>query len=193
MIDALSQGVVGQDTAITYFYCDYADHNTLEASIILGTIIQQLLAVKPSIDEEIAVKIRDIFDHGFSKPSVGALSEILESLILKYHQRVYILIDGLDEASLETQRRVLSNLAKLSTSCGTHLRLCISTREIIPRSADFASCLSLNVSENRVTEDIEHYIKASVQQRLHSLPIMLAHPYLEQKAFHELKAKAQGL
>ena len=193
VIDALSQGVVGQDTAVAYFYCDYANHNTLEASVILGTIIQQLLAVKPSIEEVIAVKIRDTFDHGFSKPSIGDLSQILESIVLEYHQRVYILIDGLDEASLDTQGKVLSNLAKLSTSCGTHLRLCISTREIILRSANFPSCLSLNVSENRVTEDIEHYIKASVQQRLHSLPIMLAHPYLEQNAFHELKAKAQGL
>ena len=193
MIDALSQGLVGQDTAVTYFYCDYANHNTLEASVILGTIIQQLLAVRPSIEEVIAVKIRETFDHGFNFSSIGDLSDILESVILKYHQRVYILIDGLDEANPDTQGRVLSNLARLSTSCGTHLRLCISTREIILRSSDFPTCLSLNISENRVTEDIEHYIKASVQQRLHSLPIILAHPYLEQNAFHELKAKAQGL
>ena len=122
-----------------------------------------MLAVEPSIEEVIAVKIEDIFDHGFSKPSIGDLFEILESIILNYYQRVYIFIDGLDEASRDTQGKVLSNLVKLFNFCGTHLRLCVSTREIILRSADFPSCLSLNVSESRVTDDIENYIKASVQ------------------------------
>ena len=193
VINAFSQGLVGQDTVVAYFYCDYADHNTLEASVILGTIIQQFLAVKTCIEEVIAVKIRDTFDHGTGKPSPGDLSKILECIILEYHHRVYIIIDGLDEASLDTQENVLSNLAKLSTSCGTLLRLCISAREITLRSAYFSSCLSLDVSESRVAEDMEHYIKASVQQRLHSLPVMLAHSYLEQSAVHELMAKAQGL
>ena len=193
MINALSQGLVGQDTDVTFFYCDYADHNTLEASVILGTIIQQLLAVKTSIEEAIAVKIRDTFNHGISKPSLGDLSNILECIILEYHRRVYIFIDGLDEASLETQEKVLSSLEKLSTKCGTLLRLCISARKIILRSAYFSSCLSLDVSESRVEEDMEHYIRGSVQQRLHNLPVMLTHSYLEQSAVHELTAKAHGL
>ena len=193
MINALSQGVAGQDTIVAYFYCDYADRDTLEASVILGTVIQQLLAVKSTIEEAIAVKIRDTFNHGISKPSPGELSRILECIILEYHHRVYIFIDGLDEAGLETQEKVLSNLARLSTSCGTLLRLYISARKISLRSAYFSSCLSLNVSESRVEEDMERYIKASVQIRLRSLPVMLTHPYLEQSAVHELTAKAHGL
>ena len=193
VIDALSQEVVGQDTAVTYFYCDYADHNTLEASAILGTIIQQLLAAKTNIEEVIAVKIRDTFNHGISKPLLGDLFKILECIILEYHRRVYIFIDGLDEASLETQENVLSNLAKLTTTRGTLLRLCISARKFNLRSAHFSSCLSLDVSGNHVKEDMEHYIKGSVQQRLHSLPVMLTHSYLEQSAVSELTAKAHGL
>ena len=193
MINALSQGLVGQDTVVTFFYCDYADQNTLEASVILGTIIQQSLVGKPSIEEGIAVKIRDTFNHGISKPSLDDLSNILECTILEYHRRVYIFIDGLDEASLETQEIVLSSLAKLSAKCGTLLRLCISARKISLISAYFSSCLSLDVSESRVEEDMEHYIIGSVQQRLHSLPVMLTHPYLEQSAVYELTAKAHGL
>ena len=193
MINALSQGLVGQDTVVTFFYCDYADHNTLEASVILGTIIQQLLAVKTSIEEAIAVKIRDTFNHGISKPSLGDLFYILECIIFEYHRRVYIFIDGLDEASLETQEKILSSLEKLSTKCGTLLRLCISAREISLRSAYFSSCLRIDVAESRVEEDMEHYIKGSVQQRLNSLPVILTHPYLEQSAIYELTAKAHGL
>ena len=185
--------MVGQDIFVAFFYCDYADQTTLEAFVILGTIIQQLLAVKTSIGEVIAVKIRDAFNHGISNPSPGDLSNILEYIILEYHRPVYIVIDGLDEASLETQEKVLSSLAKLSTKCGTLLRLCISARKVSLTSSYFPSCLSLDVSQGRVEEDMEHYIRGSVQQRLHSLPVILAHSYLEQSAVHELTAKAHGL
>lgn len=143
--------------------------------------------------EAIAVKIRDTFNHSISKPSPGELSKILECIILEYNHRVYIFIDGLDEAGLETQEKVLSNLTRLSTLCGTLLRLCISAREISLRSAYFSSCLSIDVSETRVEEDMKYYIKASVYTRLRSLPVMLTHSYLEQSAVHELTAKAHGL
>lgn len=185
--------MAGQHTAVAYFYCDYADYETLDASTILGTIIQQLLVVRPSIEETIAVKIREAFGDGIRKPSAGDLTKILEFIILEYHQCVYIVLDGVDEASPDTQEMLLSSFAKLSTSCSTLLRLYFSTREIALRSTHFPSCLSFNVSENHVAEDIQHYIKASVQQRLHSLPVMFNHPYLEEDAVHELTAKAQGL
>ncbi|KAL9133172.1 MAG: hypothetical protein Q9175_005647 [Cornicularia normoerica] len=193
VINTLSQEMAGQHTAVAYFYCDYADYETLDASTILGTIIQQLLVVRLSIEETIAVKIREAFGDGIRKPSPGDLTKILEFIILEYHQCVYIVLDGVDEASPDTQEVLLSNFAKLSTSCSTLLRLYFSTREIALRSTHFPSCLSFNVSENHVAEDIHHYIKASVQQRLHSLPVMFNHPYLEEDAVHELTAKAQGL
>ena len=193
MIDALSQEVDRPDTAVAYFYCEYADQETLDCSVILGTIIQQLLLDRPIIDEVIAAKIRKAYDDGLRKASPTDLVNCLERIILDCYHRVYIVLDGVDEASTDAQGKLFSHLVKLSASCSTLLRLYISTREIALIPHHFPSCLKFDASESRVSEDIELYIKSSVQERLHSLPVMVNYPYLERSAIRELTAKAKGL
>lgn len=193
MIESLSQEVDHQHSRLAYFYCDYADQETLDDSVILGTIIQQLLVSKNEIGDVKAAKIREAYTDGLRKASSTDLVKILELIILDDYHCVYIVVDGVDEASASTQEKLFSNLAKLSASCGTLLRLYISTREIFLMPHHFPSCLTFDISESRVSEDIEDYIKASVQQRLHSLPIVATYPYLEERAVRELTAKAKGL
>lgn len=193
MIDSLSQAVHRPDTAVAFFYCEYADQETLDCSVILGTLIQQLLLDRPIIDEMIAAKIRKAYDDGLRKASPTDLLDCLERIILNCYHCVYIVLNGVDEASTDAQENLFGNLAKLSASCSTLLRLYISTREttLIPRH--FPSCLSMDLSETRGSGDIELYIQSSVQERLHSLPVVVRYPYLEQSAVRELTAKAKGL
>ena len=193
MIDSLSQAVDRPDTAVAYFYCEYADQGTLDCSVIFGTLIQQLLLGRPVIDEVIAAKIRKAHDDGLRKASPADLVDCLERIILDFYNRVYIVLDGVDGASTDAQEKLFSNLAKLSVSCSTLLRLYISTREIALIPHHFPSCLNLDVSESCVSEDIELYIRSSVQERLYSLPVMIRYPYLKRSAVRELTAKAKGL
>ena len=160
MINALSQEVDGRHSALAYFYCDYADQETLDASVVLATIIQQLLIVRPIIEDVIAAKIREAYGDGMRNPSPGDLIKILEYIIQDY-QRVYIVLDGVDEASQDTQEKIFANFATLTVS----------------------QLERLNVSVNVISEDIEHYIKASVQARLHHLPVVKNYPYLKQELF----------
>ncbi len=127
------------------------------------------------------------------KPSPADLNTILEFIILNSYHCVYLILDGLDEASSETQEELLKNFAKLLASCGTSLRLYFSTRQTTLMSDSFPSYPSLDVLEGNVAEDIDHYVKASVQRKLHNLPVILSHPYLEESAVLELTAKAQGM
>ena len=193
MINFLTLEQDCQHNAVAYFYCDYADSETLDATIILGTIIQQLLVGRPSIAEEIAAKIREAYSDGMRRASPHDLINILDFIILNYCHYVYIVLDGVDETSPDIQDKLFSSLAKLSASCGPFLRLYISTREITPIPHHFPSCLSFDVSESRGSEDIEYYVKESVQQRLHNLPVITSYPYLESSVVQELTTRAHGL
>lgn len=99
----------------------------------------------------------------------------------------------MDEASPDTQEKLFTSFATLSVPQHTMLKLYFGTRDINLMRRLFPSCLRFDISESRVSEDIEHYVKASVQQRLHSLPIIVNNPDLETRAVSELIAKAQGL
>lgn len=193
MIESLSQEVDRQNSDLAYFYYDFTDQETLDDSIILGTIIQQLLVSRQGLEDVVAAKILEAYTDSLRKASSTDLVEVLELIILDSYHCVYIVVDGVDEASASTQEKLFSNLAKLSASCGTLLRLYISTRETFLMPHHFPSCLTFDVSESRVSEDIEHYIESSVQQRLHNLPVISNYPYLEGSAVRELTAKAKGL
>ncbi len=145
------------------------------------------------MDESIAVKLREAYGDGMRKPSSADLNTILEFIILNSYHCVYLILDGLDEASSEMQEQLLKHLAKLLASCGPSLRLYFSTRQTTLMSDNFPSCLSLDVLEGNVAGDIDHYVKASVQRRLHNLPVILSHPSLEESAVLELTARAQGM
>ena len=193
VIEYLSHEVDRQHSVVAYFYCDYADSVTLDASVILGTITQQLLIGRQSIEEAIAAKIREAYGNGMRRASPDDLIKIMEFIIRNYYDYVYIILDGIDETGPDIQKTLFSGLAKLSSSCSTLLRLYISTREITLIPYYFPRCLRFDVSESRASEDIEFYIKASVQQRLHGLPVLSSYPYLEKSVIHELMTKAQGL
>lgn len=182
-----------QHSVVAYFYCDYADSETLDTSVILGTITQQLLIGRPSIEDAITAKIREAYGNGMRRASPDDLIKILEFIIHNSLDYVYIILDGIDETGPDVQQTLFRGLAKLSSSCSTLLRLYISTREITLIPHHFPWCLRFDVSESRGSEDIENYIKASVQQRLHGLPVLSSYPYLERSVIHELTTKAQGL
>ena len=193
MISFLSQEEDRQHNAVAYFYCDYADSETLDASVILGTIIQQLLVARSSIEEEIAAKIREAYSDGMRRASPHDLIMILEFIVLNYCHYVYIVLDGIDETSPDIQDILFGNLAKLSASCSPFLRLYLSTREITLVPHHFPSCLRFDVSESRSSEEIEYYVKESVRERLLSLPVMTTYPYLKSNVVQELTTKAHGL
>ena len=149
--------------------------------------------IRPSIEERIAAKIREAYGDGIRNPSPADLFQLLESIVREHHHSVYIVLDGVDKVTPDTQEKLLSGFSMLSASCGTLLKLYFSPREITLISDHFPSYFSFNISESSADEDIENYIKVSVQQRLHSLPIMLNQPCLEESAVRQLTAKAQGM
>jgi len=88
-------------SAIAYCYCDHADGKTLEAPSIIGTLIQQLLIVKSTIDEIAASMIRKMYHQGLGHPPFDKLIDLLCHIIGGY-DLVYIVIDGLDEAETDS-------------------------------------------------------------------------------------------
>jgi hypothetical protein len=55
------------NTAICYYYCDYAETRTLDPCLIFGTIIRQLLE-RIKIPLDLARDIDDYFKEGSTQP-----------------------------------------------------------------------------------------------------------------------------
>lgn len=192
VIESLSREVDSQSSAIAYFYCDYADSKILELPLIIGTLVQQLLILKPTISDVTASQIRNIYCDGILQAASENLTQLLCSVIDDY-ELVYLVLDGADETSPDTQHDILSMVRKLTIFAGTNVKVFFSSRDSVRISNAFKGYPDLSASESCNALDIKTYIQASVRDRLAHHSVIRSNPDLKVKTEDELVEKAHGM
>ena len=91
---------------VAYFFCNYQRQEEQKTEDILAAILRQLLEQY----DQIPASVYDLY-HKSSRPSSDELFEIL-SIIIGSQDRVYLIVDALDECSGEV-RKVLEKIRDL--------------------------------------------------------------------------------
>jgi hypothetical protein len=104
IVDSMSTLFTETDSAICYHYCNYATASSLDVSIMLGTIIRQLLE-RMQISSVIAGDIDRYFEEGVTKPLPEDLLDLVAK-VLRSFKRVMVVLDGLDELASADQKVV---------------------------------------------------------------------------------------
>lgn len=190
-VDKLLATVDLGKTGVAYYYCDYADHRTLETVSILGTIIMQLLRTI-QIPAKVQEDIFRIYDNGLRTPMVEELIGVHNSVIKNFSE-IYIVIDGLDECDKDTRHDILSYIKEIAISNISLVRVFVSCREEdqILHSLKLHSYIHLTAS--MLSDDIESFVVNSVSSRIKSEDLKIRNPALEREIIAELMAKADGM
>ena len=192
IVETLTTDTNDQYSALAYFYCDYADSNTLDLISIIGTLIQQLLIKKPTMESSVASSIHDIYDQGLRHPQTDRLIELLCTVLDEYTV-VYIIIDGIDETSSDTQEGICDLVKRLVNLQDTSAKILISSRESSQLSEAFEPYLHFQMSADETTKDINAYIKGSITEKLAGRSVVQKNPGLLEAVEHELTMKAEGM
>lgn len=114
LVDALSAHFTVAERAICYHYCEYQDQSTLDSTVIIGTLIRQL--IEPvDLTEEIEADILQCFDQGATTPVVEQLIKLLLMVISRFCE-VFVVLDGIDELDKEGQTTIVDLIRQLKTS-----------------------------------------------------------------------------
>lgn len=191
MIDSLLSTPGESGEAVVYFYCDYADHRTLETCNILGTILLQLLRTK-TIPEPLIAMIRKSYEDGLRTPETRELIAIIGAAVELFPE-IFIIIDGLDECKKNVWQDVLiliKDLIQKGTPC---VKVFVSCREEDQILQGLAQYFHIQISTEAVSRDISAFIQGAVRSRLDSGDLKIHNPILEKDITHKLEAKAQGM
>jgi hypothetical protein len=183
------------DTLI-FYYCDYADKRTLEPSNVFATMARQALEKVEILPETLASEIEQADHDGerLTDPS-GALILLQKSLEL-VPGPIYLILDGLDEATESSQILICKQLKQLIQKSGLPIKLFITGRE------ELGSLLMLDpsipfsrvpISSNVISLDIENYVRASTRRRILDGSLVIRDPDLEQLIVSELVNGAKGM
>jgi Cdc6-like AAA superfamily ATPase len=192
IIDSMSPFFAQVDAAICYYYCDYANTSSLNASIILGTLIRQLLE-RIQIPSEIAKDIDHYFQEGATEPLLEDLFDFLAKALRPF-KRVMVVLDGLDELIISDQKAIIKLVRQLTQPSGTITKVMVFSRreERLIRTA-FQGYEFIDISVKLVRNDLARFISDSVDMKLNSHELSIREPGLKQVIIDTLVEGAEDM
>ena len=134
VIDTLCRKIDGDNTAITYVYCDFSAGNAQSTRIVLGSVLRQLVGALAEIPDE----VQRAFERAKKQVDGCGLrrSEILDMLVesLSNLKQSFICIDALDEFPSQHRPELWQSLQRLVQHC-PNTRLFLTGRPHIQEEA----------------------------------------------------------
>ena len=163
VVDRLCDQRMGQNTAVTCFYLDFAARKEQSVASILGPLLRQVVGGMERVPEEITRAFEDqkkaIGGRGPRLPDIVKMLQTITSSL-----RTFICIDAWDECAVAHRVKLLNSLKQiLETSPRT--RIFIIGRphvraEIEKRLAGRVTCVSVGPSKDDITE----YLRARLEE-----------------------------
>ena len=163
-----------KDTAIGYHYCDFMDHTSTSPAIILRSVLARLL---PRTGDWMKDEVfTDLISRKERKELPSGLRDLCKWIgsTSKYHERVTVAVDALDECN-ESREEVLKHLRDLAQINGVSVFLTSRKERDIEDVFQGLPSMSLTDLKVRIAADMKTYIDNQLQSRsnLNTLPAKL--------------------
>ncbi|KAF7944130.1 hypothetical protein EAE96_010534 [Botrytis aclada] len=183
------------ETAISYYYCDYADKRTLSPSGLFSFISQQLFRDMNEIPEALIAIFESDYPDETTSPSLDQIVALLIKAIDELSS-VAIFIDGLDEMLDSDRRLTFSILTNILNEVTSPVKLFISSREDVSylfQSSSDLTTFKVHLQTKFTSPDIEAYIRYAIDELITSGELVLGNLALKEDIFNVLKDGAKGM
>ena len=157
VVDNLQQRYAGSErVGVACIYCDYKDQVAQTTKNLLASLWMQLAASKQDLSYEVDDLYNKYMGQGpRSRPTLDEISRILQTEVERYN-RVYFIIDALDECSVENRTTLLRQIGALPST----VQLMITSRFLnsIPRQLQGATKLEIEAD----VDDVKYYVKERI-------------------------------
>lgn len=173
-------------TALAYFYCDFNDVSTQNATNLLGSLTRQLCSQRPDTPQAV-LNLRQVKEAG-QLPELTQLEETLRETTLEFGD-VYFVIDAIDEfpdtnKGEKSRHQLLQSLRRINNWALPNIHLLITSRPEHDIELELNSLLKNNQTtiiidlhnqETEVNHDISTYIdeRFATEANFRSWPLNL--------------------
>lgn len=171
-----------QDFAVVYVFCNHAEHR--RNIDLVASILEQLLQRTGVADELRILHRRD--QSRRIPPKVEEISDILQTTIRKFN-RVFIVIDALDECSDSTRKDFISEIHKLRSIAS----LLITSRQVESIESELPDAIHLKIQA--LDADLEEYVRFRTEQDSTLRLYMEQDPSLREEAIKTVIGSARGM
>ena len=148
---------------IIYFFCDYADTDSVESATIIASLIKQILTAFPMTTAIEHILSQNTLLGDWKKRKNDLCALLKDALAIP--EETYIVIDGLDECSKKELTFLASNLQDLVSTSKGNVKLFLSSREMHDLSQEFSCLTRLSLHHNLISTDIGKFIDSTVKKK----------------------------
>ncbi|PNP76521.1 hypothetical protein FNYG_09940 [Fusarium nygamai] len=167
-----------------YFFARHDTPESLSSRTVFGSLVRQLLEV--FINNS---KFDHIFVESVSRLDLDDIVEILRTMP-SHDRQVYIVIDGLDECSMEEQQAVLHSVSAIKPE---GYKICLSVRTPTEGSVWEDQSFEFHESIPEENQDISDFVEVEVDNRIRNQRLVTLDPLLVQNIKQELIDGACGM
>ena len=178
-------------TRIVFFFCEPDFTDSLNAVVILGCLLRQLIDIE-KLDSGIEDQLRQVFEG--SPPDVSDLEPVLQLTINK-SSAVTFIIDGLDGCTTTDRAIILEILSRVVDSSERTVKVLVSAREslIDDICRSFETYRHITTSCSGAQFDIPLYLEKVLKERVELGDLVVADPQLVQEIERTLAHRANGM
>ncbi|CAN9445364.1 unnamed protein product [Alternaria alternata] len=180
------------DRASAFFYCDYKNAESQDAVKILSSIASQLARQHEScfqLLKDYDNELRPQYQLQRS-PEIEELIDLLRKMS-DYFEDVRLIVDGIDECN-EHAGEVASTLKSLGDGHAV-ISMCLISRDELDIRTELEAAMFEHIEIAAHTEDIEHYVRSEIEERLKRKKLRLRSSDLKEEIVHQLVTRAEGM
>ena len=188
VVDYLTNNYAGEDTKIVYLYCDYKDQAVQTAANLIACLVRQVIGYPKVLPQQLEEMHKEL-QHQKRRPSFDELRKLLIALCKEY-DRVYVIVDALDECEAIRERRLL--LPVLEVLPDTSGRLFVTSR---PNNEDISNTFG---KQSRITiaaveMDLRQYVAERIAEEERRTLATKFEPKLKDRIISDVSAGASGM
>ncbi len=188
LVDDVNSHAKNKNTPVAYFFCRHDVPESLKARTIIGSLAQQLLRRIPDLT---------IIEESVDETSAHLDHESIIDLLccaLPLNQRVYVILDGLDECD-DTERKMVVEQLRRAQKAFT-LLLCVSLRQELSNALMFDSKEYVSTEMTFMPDDnpdIKAFVGKELENCIESRRLKLGDPALVLEIHDALLAGSHGM
>jgi hypothetical protein len=175
---------------ICYFFCDFANHRSLEIRTVISSFIKQILNVFP-IPPELEGKLEVLYRSVHSPPAEDQLFQILISAA-KLPDITFFIVDGLDECNDHDKRRLLLHLKNL-LGIRDSIKVLVSSRKEVEISQSLESFHEVSLDTPTTFSDIKAFVEAKLKDKVEQGSLILGDLSMIGEIKETLFSKSEGM
>lgn len=192
IVESLIADPVDPSHLICFYYCDYADHQTLDPAIMLGTFVRQILE-RSHHAEGLREWVLNQWANHDSRPLARELLPAILDAFERF-EHVTIVIDALDELSPPHQHECGSIISRFLGLSACQVKVFLSCRfEAIVLNKVPQPRFSIALSPKLLSKDIYRFVEDMVQDKIDSKDLTIQDPALQQEINDKLHEGAEDM